>query len=100
MYWHSELQKPDDYHLIKYNKCQLIQIWEDSWIYKQDIIKSILLNKLNIKKNIIYARNCEIKIVDNKNSVKFLNENHLQGKINGKINIGLFYKNESDLPVI
>jgi hypothetical protein len=100
LYWHSELYKDRSYHLNKIetcekNKIQLIQIWEDDWIYKQDIIKSIILNKLKKTTNKIFARNCEIKeIKNNKLIKKFLNENHIQGFIGSKIKIGLYYKNE------
>lgn len=99
VYWHCELEKPNDYHLMKYNKCkkadiELVQVWQDDWLYKQNIIKSILLNKLDIKQKTIYARKCEVKIVPNADSVIFLEQNHLKGKIYGKVNIGLYYNGE------
>jgi hypothetical protein len=100
LWWHNELNKENDYHLNKTEKCeknniQLIQIWEDDWIYKQEIVKSMILNKLGKTPNKIYARNCEIKEINNSNLIKdFLNKNHLQGFIGSKIKIGLFYKNE------
>ena len=61
LYWHNELNKTNNYHLNKSNLCeekgiQLISIWEDDWVYKQDIVKSMILNKLNKTKNRIYAR--------------------------------------------
>jgi len=74
---------------------QLIHIYEDDWLYKQDIIKSMILNKLGCVDNKIYARKTEIKeITDNKLVKKFLNNNHLQGFVGSKIKIGLFYNNE------
>jgi len=100
LYWHNELNKENDYHLNKTEMCekqdiQLIQVWEDDWIYKQNIIKSIILNKLCKTTNRIYARNCEIKeINDNKLIKEFLDENHIQGFIGSKIKLGLFYNNE------
>lgn len=39
-------------------------------------------------------RRCTIKEVSNNISRNFLNENHIQGKINSKINIGLFLNEE------
>ena len=98
VYWHSELHKPKKYHLEKTNNCkdkgiQLIHIWQDDWICKQNIVKSVILNKLN-KSNKIYARKCVIKELTNKEVKVFLNENHLQGSINAKYNLGLFYNNE------
>jgi len=56
-YWHNSENKPKDYHLIKYNMCkekdiQLIQIWEDEWLNNQDIIKSIIIEKLNLNNSL------------------------------------------------
>ena len=100
VYWHNELNKEDDYHNNKTNMClnkgiQLIHIWEDDWIYKQDIVKSMILNKLNKNINKIYARKTTIKeITDNKLIKEFLNNNHLQGFVGSKIKIGLFYDDD------
>jgi hypothetical protein len=100
LYWHNELNKPNKYHLDKTELCeekgiQLIHIYEDDWIYKQDIVKSMILNKLGKTPNKIYARKCEIReILDNKLVREFLNNNHIQGFIGSKIKIGLFYENE------
>ena len=100
LYWHSELYKDKKYHLDKTEKCeklgiQLIHIFQDDWEFKKEIVKSIILNKLNKTPEKIYARKCTIsKIQDNKLIRKFLNENHLQGYVNSEIKIGLFYNNE------
>ena len=100
VYWHNELNKTDDYHFIKTELCekqniQLIHIYEDDWIYKQDVIKSMILNKLGKSLNKIYARKTEVReITDNKLVREFLNKNHIQGFVGSKIKIGLFYKNE------
>jgi hypothetical protein len=100
LYWHSELYKPKNYHRIKTELCeekniQIIQIWGDDWNFKQDIVKSIILNKLGQTKEKIYARKTKIKeITDNKLIREFLNNNHIQGYINSSIKIGLFYENK------
>lgn len=100
LYWHSSIYKEKNYHLNKTEECenngiQLLHIFEDEWINKKEIVKSIIKSKLNIFDRKIYARKCEIKeINDNKLIRKFLNENHLQGFIGAKYKIGLFYENE------
>ena len=100
LYWHNEINKENNYHLNKTEECEkkdihLIHIYEDDWLYKQDIIKSMILNKLNRITNKIYARKCNIKeIDDNKLIRKFLEKNHIQGFVGSKIKIGLFYDNE------
>jgi hypothetical protein len=99
LYWHSDLYKDKNYHLDKTNKClysgiQLIHIWEDDWDFKKDIVKSIILNKLNISKK-IWARKCEIReIKDNRIVRKFLEDNHIQGFVGSKTKIGLFFNDE------
>lgn len=98
IYWHSELNVNKNYHLNKTIECEkknikLIHIFEDEWLNKQEIIKSIIkcaLNKFNKK---IYARKCELKIVSTDESKIFLNENHIQGYINGD-NYGLYYNDK------
>ena len=98
LYWHSEVNKDKNYHLNKTNLCQkrgiqLIHIWEDEWIYKNDIIKSIILNKLN-KSTKIFARKCIIKEVNNTITKQFLIKNHILGYTSSKINLGLYYNDE------
>ncbi len=100
LYWHNELFVDDNYHFNKTELCEknnikLIQIYEDDWLYKQDIVKSRILNLLNNIPNKIYARKCKIKeIKDNKLVKEFLEDNHIQGFIGSSVKIGLFYNNE------
>ena len=100
LYWHSEVNKENDYHLNKTELCeqqgiQLIHIWEDDWLYNQDIIKSMISNKLGKTPNKIFARKTIIKeISDNKLVREFLDKNHIQGFVGSKVKIGLFYENE------
>ena len=100
VYWHSTNWKNENYHFKKFIECEkigisLFQIWEDQWMYKQEIVKSMILNKLSLNNNRIYARKCIIKEVKDFNIVKsFLNDNHLQGWCVSKVNIGLYYNDE------
>jgi len=99
LYWHSEQRGKDKkYHLNKYNLCKekgyrLIQIWENEWLFKKDIVKSILLSALGIYERKLGARQCEIKDVDVKDARIFYNSNHIQGFKGGK-HKGLYYNNE------
>ena len=99
MIWHSELYKDKDYHLNKTLECeelgiQLIHIWEDDWLYKQDIIKSMISNKLGVITNKIYARKCNIKEVSKQEAKIFLEQNHIQGNNYANYNYGLYYNEE------
>ena len=98
LYWHNEDYKEDNYHQKKTDEClskniQLIQIFEDEWLHKKDIVKSRLLNILNkIQSNrIINSDECYIKEIDNIQSSSFCKRNHLQGFVGAKIHLGLFY---------
>ena len=99
LYWHSSFYKDKNYHLNKTKLCeekgiQLIHIFENEWLYKQDIVKSKLKNILNIYDKKIYARVCQIKEISYEESVEFQLENHLQGSVNAKVNLGLYYNDE------
>jgi hypothetical protein len=97
--WHHDGEKSKDYHQQKYiyfkNKnIKLIQIFQNEWINKSDIVKSIIKLKLNILKNKIYGRKCILKELNNREYEIFLEENHLQGYVPSKIKVGLYYKDE------
>jgi len=100
LYWHNELYKEKNYHLNKTELCeeqgiQLIHIYEDDWLYKQDIVKSMILNKLGKSTNKIYARKTEIReITDTKLIRTFIVKNHIQGFLGSKIKLGLFFEDE------
>ena len=100
LYWHSNKhQLNDNYHLQKTLLClqkniQLIHIFEDEWILKKEIVLSRLRNLLGLIKEKIFARKCEVKIIDFKTKNEFLEKNHIQGKDISMINIGLYYENE------
>jgi hypothetical protein len=96
LYWHNELFKSKNYHLEKTTDLlshgiKLIHVFEDEWLYKQEIVKSILRNKLNKIENKIYARKCVIKELTTIETKNFLDDNHIQGNVNSKVRLGLFH---------
>ena len=99
LYWHSELYKNNDYHLNKSNICnenniRLIHVWEDDWLYKTNIMKSMILNSIGLIENKIYARNCKLIKIESNIKDTFLDNNHIQGKCTSSINLGLEYNGE------
>lgn len=97
LYFHQN--KPKDYHLKKTEEClknniRLIHITDTMLLCKKDIVLSIIDAALGIFSKKIYARNCEVKIIDTKLYNDFCNKNHLQGSCPAPIKLGLFYKNE------
>lgn len=86
-------------HLDKYNKCKangikLIQVFEDEWLNKSDIVKSMIKSKLGKSSNTIYARKCEIKIITNSESKSFFDITHISGYVQSSLNLGLYFNNE------
>jgi G:T-mismatch repair DNA endonuclease (very short patch repair protein) len=97
IHWHS--LKGYKYHLDKFMACKnngvwLVTLWED-WIRnKPDIVESILLSKLGIYSDKIYARKCVVKEIKSKRCNEFLELNHIQGRSNGGVHLGLYYNND------
>ncbi len=99
LFWHSNLHKERKFHLNKTKFFEerginLIHLWEDDWLYKNEIVKSIITNKIGKTNRRIFARNCKVKEVDNKMTREFLEKNHIQGFVGSKIKLGLFHKDE------
>ena len=76
------------------NDKMTFHIFEDEWLYQKEIVKSRINNILGNNKEKIYARNCDIRIVENKDCRVFLEKNHIQGNVNGMCNLGLYHQNE------
>ena len=80
-----------NYHQLKSNLAmengfQCIHVWD--WDDKEKIIKLLQ------PKEKIYARKCTIKETSLEEAKNFLIENHIQGYVKSKINIGLYYNNK------
>lgn len=91
----DSLIKGPKYHLNKTLQCeskniQLLHFFSDEWLYKKDIVKSIIKSKLGLTSK-IYARKCKIIEVDISTKNKFLNNHHIQGEDKSKIKLGLIY---------
>lgn len=99
LYWHNDTNIPDiNYHKNKYkqtlvNGYKLLTIFGDEWKNNNGIVKSIIRHKLEINNKSIGARLTTIAIIDQSTARKFLIENHIQGKINGR-HYGLIYKEQ------
>jgi hypothetical protein len=101
VYWHSEsMGKYRDYHLYKTEKCiengiELIHILDYEWIFKKPIIQSILRNKLSKNIHNIYARKCEVRVIEDTKIIReFLDNNHIQGYSHASINLGLYHNSQ------
>ena len=99
--WHSELFNIDavNNQLSKTNECaekgiRLIHIFEDEWLEKPQIVKSMLKNILGKTSSRLYARQCEVRDVDSRTAMQFLDDNHIQGRCKAKYHYGLYHKGE------
>lgn len=82
LYWHSELRKSDpNYHQLKWDRARLagvhlIQIWEDDWKNKPDVIKDMIRHKLgesNLQEK-IYARKLRVEKISQQVAHNFFEE--------------------------
>lgn len=102
LYWHNEEHVSSNYHRMKSDMCKelgvhLIHVFEDDWVNKQSIIKSVISNFVNNTVNRrIYARKCEIKAISDKTLINnFLVSNHLLGRTTFiSYCAGLYYNDE------
>lgn len=90
---------PNNYHQMKSRlgiekNVQIIHIFQDEWLFKCDIIKSMIKTKLGIFDKKIDIDGCIIKLITNKDKSNFLNANHIDGDSNCDIQLGVFYKKE------
>jgi DNA-directed RNA polymerase subunit RPC12/RpoP len=98
LYYHSEKEKEKRYHLNKTLECeaigiQLIHIFEDEWVYKNDIVKARLKYLFNCSSaKSINGRDCIIKEISVKEKDNFLLNYHIQGTdIGSLVKLGAFY---------
>lgn len=101
LYWHSEMSgnKLKDYHLNKTVSCEkqgihLIQIFDDEWRNKKEIIKSKVVSILGLQDKKVYARDCEIRVIGSKQKREFLKKYHIQSDDRCKYAYALFYEEE------
>lgn len=99
--WHSEeFNKDKNYHLNKLVECnkrgiKLIQVFEDEWIEKQEIVLKKIKHILGFNDGEkIYARKCEAKEVDKHLAYEFLEKNHIQGSVDSSVAFGCFYNSK------
>lgn len=98
-YWHSELKRDRLYHKKKSEEAAkngifIYHIFEYEWTAKCEQIKAQLKNLLGKNDTKIYARKCDVRVINNVEKQRFLDENHLQGNDSSSVKLGLFYEDE------
>ncbi len=98
--WHSTKYKKNEkfhqqlYQLFTEKRYIPIQIFENEWKLKTNIVKSIILSKLNIYDKIINSNDCKIKEIDNVSYQNFIKNNSIKEYKNVDISLGMLYNDE------
>ena len=85
LYFHSDSKNRGGvYHKNKTKAAEkaglhLMQFWDIEWESQKDIVKSIILNKLNKPKHRYFARKLQVKEVQTKQARSFCVDNHIHG---------------------
>lgn len=102
LYYHSVkcfgYEKAKVYQRHKYEEClkkgiTLLTIFEDEWVFKEDICKSRIKNYFGMSEK-IFARDLNLEIISKEKAKEFFNNSHLQGYGNSKIIFGLIKENK------
>lgn len=96
LYTHNEMSKSAIYHSNKTERCnekgvRLFHIFEDEWVEKPEIIKSMIRHRLGVSTNKFFARKCLLKELSIKQRRDFFDQNHIDGDVNSKVAFGLFH---------
>ena len=98
--YHTEWRggKHKKYHLYKTEECiknnvGLIQIFEDEYFLKKDIVLNKIRHIIGLSDNTtkVYGRKCNIKEINNSIAKEFLNKFHIQGSVNATVYIGAYF---------
>lgn len=84
LYWHGEGYKEDRYHLNKTKDAgqaglRLFTVFEDEWLYRQQAVKSVLMNQLGIAETRVMARKTRVRSAAWSEVSPIYENYHLQG---------------------
>ena len=98
--WHSERYTKGaiNFHNNKLNICKsngikLLHIFEDEWLYKTPIVKSLIKKTFRYVDNKIDINCCIVHELSSEETDNFLEENYIQGRCKAKYRYGLYYNN-------
>jgi len=97
LYWHSETYgtKDKNYHKMKKELCEE-QGYKLLTIFESDNIEKVknLIDYHCKQVNKIYARNCELKIINKEIAKEFHQLYHIHGYVGSSLHLGLYYNND------
>lgn len=99
LFWHQENKVGKKIHRSKYDQCRakgikLIQIFENEWLDRKEQVKSFLMSSLQLNNTKVYARKCDIRLIDQIEAKRFLEQYHILGSCNFDKAYGLYHNNE------
>ena len=95
VFFHSERFRSPEYHHEKVAACEalgirLVQVWQDDWEQKRDIVESLLARKLGVSsERRVAARKTEAEFLEPGEARPFLERNHIQGASSASYYLGL-----------
>lgn len=95
VFFHSERFRSPGYHREKTVACEslgirLIQVWQDDWEQKRDIVERLLARKLGVSsERRVAARKTEAEFLEPGEARPFLERNHIQGASSASYYLGL-----------
>lgn len=98
VYWHSEARKDRYYHADKvqyfYDRdIRYVQVWEDDWLNKRDVVEKFIRNLLGQNER-IGARKTSIVQLSQSEFNTFMCENHMQGTTSAGTRLGLVHQDQ------
>jgi G:T-mismatch repair DNA endonuclease (very short patch repair protein) len=98
----KRLHKIKTQHEKKYIVCKtqgikLIQIFEDEWHLKKDILKSMIKNRLGLMSNKLFGRGVVFREVNKDEAFDFFEKNHISGGTRAIVTFGLYSSEQGDL---
>ena len=99
LYWHTEKYKKKNYHLNKTIDCEkagikLLHVFEDEWLNKKEVVKSIIKDELGLVTNYILSEECLVGEIVSIEATDFLKNNYIMDIGETEFNLGLFYNDE------
>lgn len=94
-YYHSEAFKDRNYHKKKVEECRrigirLIQVWEDEWRNRQEVVRRMLAHKLGVSTlPRLSARKTSASFISSAEAQMFMEQHHIQGWASASYHLAL-----------
>jgi hypothetical protein len=94
LYWHCELNSADDRMRVKLERARaanvrLMNVFEDEWLNRRDVVKSMIRARLGSFDSMFDARKCGVVELDHETAQQFMDVNHLDGSSKCSVRLGL-----------